>query len=411
MIKNSIFIITLFFFATTIAQNTTSSPYSIFALGIQNDTSYGGFSALGNTGVADTNGTQINNFNPANLANILGRSMLYEIGTNAIYSTIKTKSLSQKTIDFNFTHIAIAFPIKKNWGMGIGLLPYSKVGYSVDIEQTVEGASYTYNTNITGSGGLNKMYWNTGFSPIKNLSLGIETSFLFGSINQETIVYTSPGVTINEAKYYSGVSLKTGLQYTLPLFKNSKTTLAATFEFPTSLNGSQTSTSYKTIDQTQYSESDEEESDLPNFDLPQTLTIGFNSKINTKISASFDYKKLWWSKANSSRSSYNDQSIYGFGIEYTPNKKEYGISNQLKYRFGLNYNSGFLNIYDQKIDSYNASVGLGIPFSNNSLSNLNISYSYGKEGTLSNNLIQENFHKLSINLSLAGNWFKKRLIH
>ena len=407
MIKNTILIIALVFYTNSIAQNTTSSPYSIFALGIQNDTSFGGFNALGSTGVADTNPTQINNINPASLANILGNSMLYEIGSNATYSTIKTSSISQNTVDFNFSHIAIAFPIRKNWGMGLGLLPYSKVGYIIDIEQQVEGGLYSYNTTITGSGGLNKMYWNTGFSLVKNISLGIETSFLFGSINQETVVFTSPGVTINESNYYNGLSLKTGIQYSLPVIK---TTIGASYEFPSSLNGSQTRSSYKTLNQTQYSEVEIEEIDIANFDLPQTLTLGFKSKINNKISTSFDYKKRWWNNTNNN-SNFDNQSTYAFGIEYSPSKKEYGISNKLKYRFGLNYDTGYLNLSNQKIDNYSASFGLGIPFSSSSLSNINISYSYGKEGTLSNNLIQENYHKLSINLSLVGNWFKKRLIH
>jgi len=409
MIKKIFILIAMAYSLYGTAQNSTSSPYSIFALGAQNDASFGGFNALGNTGVANTNGTQINNINPASLANIFGNTMLYEIGTNAVYNTIETNSLSQNTLDFNFSHIALAFPIKKNWGMGLGLLPYSKVGYTIDIEQQAEGDTFSYNTSITGSGGLNKMYWNTGFSLAKNLSLGLETSFLFGTIQEETVVFTSPGVTINEANYYNGITLKTGIQYTLPFLKNSNTTLGASFEFPTSLNGSQTRTTYKTIDQVPYSETEEEELELDNFELPSTLTLGFNSKISQNIRASFDYKKLWWNSTNND-SNYTNQTIYGLGLEYIPHKKEYGISNQLKYRFGLNYNAGYLNISDQKIDSYQASVGLGIPFSNGSLSNLNISYSYGKEGTLSHDLIQENYHKLSVNLSLVGNWFKKRLI-
>ncbi|PCI01133.1 MAG: hypothetical protein COB81_07670 [Flavobacteriaceae bacterium] len=413
MIKNIFILISIAYCFQSTAQNSTSSPYSIFALGAQNNASFGGFNALGNTGVANTDATQINNINPANLANIFENSMLYEIGTNAVYNTIETNSLSQNTLDFNFSHIAIAFPIKKNWGMGVGLLPYSKVGYTIDIEQQAEGDSFTYNTTITGSGGLNKMYWSTGFSLLKNLSFGLETSFLFGSIQQETVVFTSPGVNINESSYYNGLTLKTGVQYTLPFSKKSKTTLGASFEFPTSLNGTQTRTTYKTINQSQYSETTEEELDIDNFELPSTLTLGFNTAINKNISTSFDFKKLWWNGSNQGNdsNSFSDQTIYGFGLEYSPKKKEYGITNHLKYRFGLNYNTGYLTISNQKIDSYQASVGLGIPFSNGSLSKLNISYSYGKEGTLSNNLIQENYHKLSVNLSLVGNWFKKRLIH
>jgi len=41
---------------------------------------------------------------------------------------------------------------------------------------------------------------------------------------------------------------------------------------------------------------------------------------------------------------------------------------------------------------------------------LNISYSYGQKGRISNGLIKENYHKISVNLSLDGIWFVKRKI-
>ena len=85
--------------------------------------------------------------------------------------------------------------------------------------------------------------------------------------------------------------------------------------------------------------------------------------------------------------------------------------NTVAYRFGANYDSGYLTVSDTKIDSYGVSAGLGLPFSKNSSSMLNLTYSYGKEGTLDNNLIIDNIHKLSLNLSLNGRWFQKKKIY
>jgi len=47
------------------AQNDTSSPYSLYGLGVENKTSFGGLTAMGNTGVAQITPFQINNLNPA----------------------------------------------------------------------------------------------------------------------------------------------------------------------------------------------------------------------------------------------------------------------------------------------------------------------------------------------------------
>jgi len=39
---------------------------------------------------------------------------------------------------------------------------------------------------------------------------------------------------------------------------------------------------------------------------------------------------------------------------------------------------------------------------------LNINYSYGGKGQISNGYVKENYHLLSLNFSLEGIWFLKR---
>ena len=67
MFKKIIKIITILIPVILTGQNDTGSPYSIFALGVENKTANGGFTALGNTGIADNNPYQINNYNSATL--------------------------------------------------------------------------------------------------------------------------------------------------------------------------------------------------------------------------------------------------------------------------------------------------------------------------------------------------------
>jgi hypothetical protein len=42
---------------------------------------------------------------------------------------------------------------------------------------------------------------------------------------------------------------------------------------------------------------------------------------------------------------------------------------------------------------------------------LNLGYSYGQRGQISNGLIKENYHLLTLNLSFEGIWFKRRKIN
>lgn len=410
MIKRIFQLLILVTINTLFAQNDTSTPYSIFGLGIENKTPSAGLAGLGNTGIAQKKEYEINMYNPANLGNIAQGSFLSEFGINGSYATIKNYNTSYTATNANVSHIAIAFPLTKGFGMSLGLLPYTKVGYDIDIENSVEASTDTYLTSISGSGGLSKFYIAGGMKINEKLSLGVDVSFLFGSVNEESLIYSNSLVSISDINRYNGVKLKTGLQYTLPKIKGSETTIGAVVELPVSLSGTQTRNSYRTyLYETPILIEDAIENTLDNFELPLSFGFGVSSILNKNVTTNLDYKKLLWENTNQLQNteSYVDQSIYAFGLEYLPSGKHKFWDN-VKYRFGLNYNTGYLNISNTQIDSYFASVGLGIRYSKDA--SLNIAYSYGKEGTISSGLIQENFHKITLNLSFIGSWFKQRTI-
>ncbi|KJD33581.1 hypothetical protein PK35_07005 [Tamlana nanhaiensis] len=389
------------------AQNDTSTPYSIFGLGVENKTASGGLTGLGNTGIAQNKPGEINLYNPASLGQIELKTFLYEFGINGMSSTIKTNYLSENTTDFNISHVIMAFPVNKNLGLSFGLLPYTKVGYDIDLEQYIEGSETSYTNRITGSGGLTKFYVAGGFNITKALSLGVDLTYLFGSINQESNIYYESLVNITDENQYRGFKFKTGLQYNILKQDNLNVNLGGVLELPAHLKGNQLRSSNKTLTTGTYMiiESDEPY-DLGDFELPLTYGFGVTSTFNNTLTTSFDFTKLNWNDTNQSinKESYTNQSIYAFGAEYSPITKKSYWSN-VDYRFGLNYNTGFLTIADTQIDSYFVSAGLGLPLSDRA--KLNIAYSYGTEGTVNNDLVAENYHKLTLNLSFIGSWFNK----
>ncbi|MFK5959005.1 MAG: hypothetical protein QM495_09080 [Lutibacter sp.] len=393
------------------AQNDTSSPYSLYGIGVENKTSFGGFTALGNTGLAQKTTLQINNFNPANLANIPLGSFLYEVGVNGTYSNIKTNEISQTNNNFNFSHLVLAFPVTKNWGMSVGLMPYSKVGYDIDIENPIEGSTETFFTSINGSGGLNKLYWSNGFKLKSNLSIGVELVGLFGSINQEQWVLMGENTTyLNDKNVYFSFGVNAGIQYSLNNLLGTKTTLGTTINLPTVLRAAEASVGTKSnaIISSEFNQNADD------FNLPLKIGVGISSQINKNLLVNVDYRKNYWADSNQfdNNSSYKDQSIYGIGFEFKPSANLTSYWNNVKYRVGANYDSGYLNISNQDINNYSFSLGIGLPTSKNRFSSIiNINYSYGREGTTSKGLIQENFHKLTLNLSLVGNWFQKLKIY
>lgn len=406
-IKSFLFLLFSFVNLFMHAQSDFSSPYSIYGIGQENLNFFGGLTAMGNTGIAYKSPYTINQTNPASLTSIPKNSFLYEVGLNSTFSIKNDSHTSQEEYDFNFTHLSMAFPVNNYWRMSLGVTPYSKVSYQIDIVQPVEGGTGNYLTNVIGSGGINKIFWGHGFKLKDNFSVGVEIDGLFGSISQEQwILLGANSVYLNDKNVYFSLGLIAGMQYSVNSFLGTKTTFGATVNLPTTLRAAEASTGAKAdaIISREFSENAED------YDLPLKVGVGISSQINKNLLLNVDYRVNYWDGINKSddASSYRDQSIYGIGIEFKPSSELTSYWNKVKYRAGANYDSGYLNISNQKIDTYSFSLGLGFPTSNNRFSStINLNYSYGKEGTTNRGLIQDNFHKLSINFSFLGSWFQK----
>ena len=126
-----------------------------------------------------------------------------------------------------------------------------------------------------------------------------------------------------------------------------------------------------------------------------------------------DYKKNYWNATGQQENigDYADQDIYAIGLEYLKDAKSFKYKDRIRYRAGFNYDNGYLDIGDTKIDGFGFTTGIGIPMRAGTNSLLNLSYGYGSRGQIQNVLIQENYHMITLNLSLEDLWFKKRKIN
>jgi hypothetical protein len=97
------------------------------------------------------------------------------------------------------------------------------------------------------------------------------------------------------------------------------------------------------------------------------------------------------------------------GFSYQKSNESRKYFDKIRFATGFNYDTGYLEIKNQKIDDKSFSLGVSLPFDRNS-SALFISYSYGQKGKVTSSLIKENYHKLTLNLNLDGIWFVKRKI-
>lgn len=393
------------------SEGLTSSPYSLYGLGIINQTSIGRSNSMGYTGIGLKTETEINNLNPANFALVPKNSFFYDVGVMGEYNSFSNKGTDETRTTFNFSNLAFAFQIAKGLGAGIAMVPYSDVGYSlVGIQTNIEGTNEVFESNVSGLGGLNDLRINLGYSVMDKLRLGASASFLFGNIEEdEAFVITNSVFQLTETTNYNGVRLGLGMHYDI----SENITFGSTVQFPTRLTGNLKRSVYKVLDETQITVEEDADDTTADFELPMELGFGVGATLFNSLTVSADYKKNFWDNTGQVENigAYADQDIYGFGMEYMNDPTSYRYKDRIRYRAGFNYDNGYLAIDDSKIDGYNVTAGIGLPIGQGTNSMINFSYSYGSKGQIQNILIQEDYHLLTLNLSLEDLWFKKRKIN
>lgn len=389
------------------AQSISSSPYSMYGLGSLYDSNFGPITSMGSSGIAMPSESFINNRNPASLSFIKSNSFLFDVGGKGIVSIYENSSLKESKNNFQFSHIAFAFPLTSSSGLSVSLQPFSSATYQiVNLELPIEQSGESYFLNAYGKGGLNNFDASYGFKAGKKASFGITASFIFGNIEDDRFYSIANSVTnINKSSDYKGLRFTLGTQYAI----DSAFTFGATIKTPSRISATKVES---LIIQNNYgslaTETDASSAVDPYF-LPLEIGIGLKKDITKTMMLTFDYERAFWNSAEQSSlyGKYSNQDKFGLGFSFRKTGRMNSYFDRIHYYAGINYDTGFLEIDGQKINSAALSIGLGFPLERTK-SFLNISYSYGQKGKITSDLIKENYHKVGINLSLEGIWFVKR---
>ncbi len=387
--------------------NLTGSPYSFFGLGVESNSGFGKFPGLGNGGIALMPGAQLNDNNPASLAFISEKQVIFDTGLYAEVNSISNRSDEERRIAANFSNMAFGFNGNGKWGMSMSLVPSTTVGYSlIGLEGTVEGSLDQFTANVLGSGGINSVKFGLAHKVHDRISLGIHTSYLFGKIEElENITLAESFLNINEKTKYRGFVFGLGAQYAV----SDKIAIGLVLDTPVTLNARQDLRIEKALDfvLTVVEESTNEKVD--GFTLPMHAGFGVSANFLSGFTANLDVNHKFWDATNQSDGlgEYIDQTMITAGLEYLKDPRGRRYTDRMSYRAGFSYDSGFLRVSDVAIDSYQFSLGLGLPLGKSS-SSLNISYTRGFQGTVGGILVEENFNLVNINITLSDIWFLKR---
>ncbi len=390
------------------AQNT-NSPYSIFGPGEIQNRGFGVSTAMGGAGIALKSGSHLNSLNPASYLGIDSLHFVSEMGVEGQMSDISSNRNSDTRYTGNIKYLALGFRYNSWLAGSIGVAPFSNVGYNIAKENFIEGSNSTYTSTFIGSGGISQFYFSNAIRLTKHLSVGINSSYMFGSLIQdETINQTDivPQMTINRQDFLKSLYFDYGIQYSFKI-KKIDYSLGVTYSNQQDL----TSKHYLSVLDDGNNLVQAEEFDSDYLKVPEKIGVGIGIQNGTKYTVAFDYHFQKWSDVTypTQFEAFEDLHRFSFGAEFRP--WEHRIVNKSfknwVYRFGINYESSYLKLGGHLIDDKSISLGVGMPLPGR-ISNMNLSLKYGINGTNTNNLIQENYLKLHLSFSLNEIWFMRR---
>lgn len=416
--------------ANSIAQTTTqegksnkeNDPYSRYGLGEPISGTNVLNRGMGYATTAFQNASAINTENPASYPSL--RVTTYEAGFTGGLRSILADNKTYSTGSASFAYLRVGIPLGKHAGMAFGLQPQSHIFYhGVDTTSTLVDESsghLFYNktaSEYTGEGGLNYAFIGGG-GQIGSFSFGANFGYMFGNIRNTSrlVNLDSTHVLGSDFSKYTrigGIYWKGGLQYHDTLKNGWHLRLGATVALSQQLNGDRESYSSSflmnsgvEIQDTAYKTTGLSGKIV----LPATYSLGAQLG-GGNWSAAIDGSITDWSvyKNYDVRDSVKDKTMrISVGGEYTPDPTSvYGYFQRVTYRAGFYYGTDYVSLRNTDMNYYGFTLGASFPFKRSS-DRIHTALEFGRRGTQSNGLVQMNYFKFHLGISLNDRWFIKR---
>lgn len=405
-----------------------NTPYSMYGYGIISDRATSMQRQMGGVGYAMNSGRQINVMNPASYAAIDSLTFLFDMGAN--FSTLWSKeaaasgTLKQTSYGGSIDYVTMQFPLGKHFGGSMGLVPYSRVGYSFGTE-IKRGAM-----SNSGSGGISEAY--VGFSgKLAGFSAGVNVNYGFGTIANNLFTTPSAG---GQVKFEHVIRVRDwrvtgGLQYTAKWNQFNKLVVGATYSPRTSMHGNALVL----------------QQELKNDAAPDTVAGPVNLKNNYYNPASYgggisytyekssrlmveaDYTLQKWSDAPyqaldvktvngtvvlTPGMNFYDRVKYAVGGEYTPNIRGSYLQ-RMVYRAGAYFVDDYLKIKldgkENRMQEYGVTCGVGFPTPEGK-SMVNLGVEWKQRRTSPVNTLTENYLNVTLGINFNEVWFWQRKI-
>jgi hypothetical protein len=404
---------------------TENSPYSRYGLGDmvpgQNILNRG----MGGISAAYSDFHTVNFSNPASYSKLKYTTL--DFGLDLNNRTLRALDPPRKFSSFSpiisYLQLGIPLSMKKDWGMNIGLRPLSRIGYRIERNERLPNID-SLSTLFEGYGGAYEVFMGTGFG-IKNFSIGVNAGYLFGSKNfstRKSFIPDSSDVFYYQSNHetqsnFNGLMLNGGIQWVAKLNKSTQLRLGAHGNLKKELHA----TRDVTRGTFQYNSAT---------GAVDSLDVAFDQKgVEGKVQYPssfgtgflFEKQGRWMFGADFSVTNWDDYHFFGekdqvqnswklqMGGQISPKAGKNYLS-YVAYRAGFYYGKDYIKI-DRDLPVWGVSGGASFPMRKaaytNQYSMINLGVEFGQRGN-KENLVRENFFRLSVGLSLSDIWFVKR---
>lgn len=381
------------------------SPYSKYGYGMLSDNASGAQRAMGGVGYAMNNGRQINVMNPASYAMRDSLTFLMDVGLDLTNLWSKEGSTTGYSFGGGLEYITMQFPITKNMGGSVGLVPYSSVGYAFG--STLDNGSEARE----GMGGINQLYLGAAYQLFDGFSLGFNASYNFGNMVNDTYVYAdnSTSTLYERVVQVRDWGIQLGVQYTKTFNRRHRATLGVAYTPAKSLHGNTWGAYYLTTDS---------KADTVgytklggNYSTPHSVGVGLSYTYNEQLTLEADFTYQNWSKVKYKNielfeeNTFADRYKAAVGLQYVP-KVRGNYLQRINYRMGANYTRDYMTIRGSNVREYGVALGFGFP-SNFTKTMINLGFEYKHRESSPTNYISENYFNITIGVNFNEMWFWK----
>ncbi len=448
LFKISTHLLLLYFIQTLTATEglaQENSPYSRYGLGDMAPNTNIVNRGMGGLTAAYSDFLTINFNNPATYSNFqtkpqalskkidYGRVIL-DAGINYDSRTLRSPNQPDKFNAANlfFSYLQLGIPLRTNWGLSLGLRPLSRIDYKIvrreRLIDPVSGNSIdSALTEFTGNGGSFLPSIGTGFA-IKNFSVGVNVSYLFGrkenstkrAILNDSVLYNNSNHTTRSS--FGGMFFNTGAQYKININSNTVLRLGISGNIERSINATQDilrETFIRDPDAGDFRlDSVYEQNDVKGkIVYPASFTTGF------VVDHQEDKGTSWLFGADFIRNKWSNYRFFGntdlvqdnwqlrVGAQFRAKPSRNYFSN-VAYRAGFFVGPDYIKV-GEELPQLGISFGMGLPVANYNRQALgqftvfNVAFEYLKRGNY-DNLLKENLFRISLGLNFSDLWFRKR---